>query len=156
MDVHWLAHYNFKLSLSTSINKMATYVAGFINDLSAVKDNIKLRVRIVRSWMQDVYGKQGLKNLELVIMDEQVSKYIINQYIAIYHMISFLIFWFGIFDWNRALRCKRLCVWHWSMALSTRLKKEVLLHCLDIVLGRSSPSIAWSTNHFVWVFCPTQ
>jgi hypothetical protein len=52
---------------------MATYVAGFINDLSAVKDNIKLRVRIVRSWMQDVYGKQGLKNMELVIMDEQVS-----------------------------------------------------------------------------------
>ncbi|PWA74680.1 replication protein A 70 kDa DNA-binding subunit C [Artemisia annua] len=53
---------------------MATYVAGFINDLSAVKDNIKLRVRIVRSWMQDVYGKQGLKNMELVIMDEQGTK----------------------------------------------------------------------------------
>ncbi|PWA66139.1 replication protein A 70 kDa DNA-binding subunit B [Artemisia annua] len=53
---------------------MATYVAGFINDLSAVKDNIKLRVRIVRSWMQDVYGKQGLKNMELVIMDEQGIK----------------------------------------------------------------------------------
>ncbi|PWA95136.1 nucleic acid-binding, OB-fold protein [Artemisia annua] len=53
---------------------MATYVAGFINDLSAVKDNIKLRVRIVRSWMHDVYGKQGLKNMELVIMDEQGTK----------------------------------------------------------------------------------
>ena len=52
---------------------MATYVSGYINDLSAVKDNIKLRVRIVRSWMQDVYGRPGLKNLELVLMDEQVS-----------------------------------------------------------------------------------
>ncbi|PWA63210.1 replication protein A 70 kDa DNA-binding subunit B [Artemisia annua] len=53
---------------------MATYVSGFINDLSAVKDNIKLRVRIVRSWMQDVYGRPGLKNLELVLMDEQSTK----------------------------------------------------------------------------------
>lgn len=52
---------------------MATYVSGYINDLSAVKDNIKLRVRIVRSWMQDVYGKPGVKNMELVIMDEQVG-----------------------------------------------------------------------------------
>ncbi|PWA50701.1 replication protein A 70 kDa DNA-binding subunit B [Artemisia annua] len=53
---------------------MATYVSGFINDLSAVKDNIKLRVRIVRSWMQDVYGRQGVKNMELEIMDEQGTK----------------------------------------------------------------------------------
>ncbi|PWA91525.1 replication protein A 70 kDa DNA-binding subunit D [Artemisia annua] len=53
---------------------MATYVSGFINDLSAVKDNIKLRVRIVRSWMQDVYGRPGLKKLELVLMDEQSTK----------------------------------------------------------------------------------
>lgn len=56
---------------------MATYVSGYINDLSAVKDNIKLRVRIVRSWMQDVYGKPGVKNMELVIMDEQVGYYYI-------------------------------------------------------------------------------
>ena len=52
---------------------MATYVARYINDLSAVKDNIKLRVRIVTSWLQDVFGKPGVKNMELVIMDEQVS-----------------------------------------------------------------------------------
>ena len=64
---------SFLYSLSISTKTMATYVAGYINDFSAVKDNIKLRVRIVRSWMQDVYGKPGIKNMELVIMDEQVS-----------------------------------------------------------------------------------
>ena len=52
---------------------MATYVAGFINDLSGVKDNIKLRVGIVRNWIQEVYGRPGVKNMELVIMDEHVS-----------------------------------------------------------------------------------
>lgn len=59
--------------MNNDTNSIATYVSGYINDLSAVKDNIKLRVRIVRSWMQDVYGKQGIKNMELVLMDEQVS-----------------------------------------------------------------------------------
>ncbi|PWA44532.1 nucleic acid-binding, OB-fold protein [Artemisia annua] len=53
---------------------MDTYVSGYINDLSAVKDNIKLRVRIVRSLMQDMYGKQVIKNMELVLMDEQSTK----------------------------------------------------------------------------------
>ncbi|PWA46838.1 nucleic acid-binding, OB-fold protein [Artemisia annua] len=52
---------------------MATYVSGYINDLSAVKDNIKLRVRIVKSWMQDVYGKPGVKNMELVSTKMQAT-----------------------------------------------------------------------------------
>ena len=59
--------------MNNDTNSIATYVSGYINDAYAVKDNIKLRVRIVRSWMQDVYGKQGIKNMELVLMDEQVS-----------------------------------------------------------------------------------
>ncbi|GKE55256.1 hypothetical protein Tco_1494441 [Tanacetum coccineum] len=49
---------------------MATFIAGYINDLSAVKDNITLRVRIISTWMQRVYGKQHIKNLELIVMDE--------------------------------------------------------------------------------------
>ncbi|GJU99852.1 ATP-dependent DNA helicase PIF1-like protein [Tanacetum coccineum] len=49
---------------------MATFVAGYINNLSAVKDNITLRVRILRTWMQQVYEKQHNKNLELIVMDE--------------------------------------------------------------------------------------
>ncbi|GJZ89051.1 replication protein A 70 kDa DNA-binding subunit B [Tanacetum coccineum] len=53
---------------------MDTFVAGYINDLSAVKDNITLRVRILRTWMQQVYRKQHIKNLELIIMDEHNTK----------------------------------------------------------------------------------
>ncbi|GJU16219.1 hypothetical protein Tco_1144185 [Tanacetum coccineum] len=49
---------------------MATFVAGYINDLFVVKDNIKLRVRIVSTWMQELYGKQHVKNMELIVMDE--------------------------------------------------------------------------------------
>ncbi|GJY84422.1 hypothetical protein Tco_0497798 [Tanacetum coccineum] len=49
---------------------MATFVAGYINDLSVVKDYVTLRVRILRTWMQQVYVKQHITNLELIVMDE--------------------------------------------------------------------------------------
>ncbi|PWA50334.1 nucleic acid-binding, OB-fold protein [Artemisia annua] len=51
---------------------MATYVAGNINDLSAVKDNIRLRVRISRK-----------KNMELVVMDEQSTKMQVTIHMAL-------------------------------------------------------------------------
>ncbi|PWA71253.1 replication protein A 70 kDa DNA-binding subunit B [Artemisia annua] len=53
---------------------MAQFVNGFINDLSAVKDNVKLRVRVLRNWMQPVYGKSHIINMELIIMDEQNTR----------------------------------------------------------------------------------
>ena len=55
---------------------MATYISGFINDLSAVKDNVKLRVRIIRTWIQPVFGKQNVNNLELILQDEQANFYV--------------------------------------------------------------------------------
>ncbi|PWA53719.1 nucleic acid-binding, OB-fold protein [Artemisia annua] len=60
---------------------MAQFVNGYINDLSAVKDNVKLRVRVLRSWMQPVFGKP-ITNMELIntriqatIRQKQVDKY---------------------------------------------------------------------------------
>ena len=52
---------------------MAQFVNGYINDLSAVRDNVKLRVRVLRSWMQPVFGKPNITNMELIVMDEQAS-----------------------------------------------------------------------------------
>ena len=50
--------------------KMSQIVNGFINDLSAVRDNIKLRVRVLRTWMQPLFAKPNVSNLELIVMDE--------------------------------------------------------------------------------------
>jgi uncharacterized protein YdhG (YjbR/CyaY superfamily) len=70
---------------------MAQFTNGYINDLSAVKDNVKLRVRVLRAWIQPVkdnvklrvrvlrawiqpvFGKPHVNNLELIVMDEHVS-----------------------------------------------------------------------------------
>ncbi|GJZ64975.1 replication protein A 70 kDa DNA-binding subunit B [Tanacetum coccineum] len=52
---------------------MPTFIAGCINDLSAVKDTITLRFRILRPWMQPLYGKQHVKNLELIVLDEHAT-----------------------------------------------------------------------------------
>ena len=52
---------------------MAVFVSGYIKDLSAVKDNITLRVRVLRCWTQEIYNKPHVKNLEMVLMDENVS-----------------------------------------------------------------------------------
>ena len=52
---------------------MSQIVNGFINDLSAVRDNIKLRVRVLRTWMQPLFAKPNVSNLELIVMDEQAS-----------------------------------------------------------------------------------
>ncbi|GKD11375.1 replication protein A 70 kDa DNA-binding subunit B, partial [Tanacetum coccineum] len=49
---------------------MATFVNGYISDLSPVKDNIKLRVRILRAWLQPLYNNQQVKNMEMIVMDE--------------------------------------------------------------------------------------
>ncbi|PWA97567.1 replication protein A 70 kDa DNA-binding subunit B [Artemisia annua] len=52
---------------------MAQIVNGYINDLSAVRDNIKLHVRVLRTWMQPMFAKPNVKNMELIVMDEQAS-----------------------------------------------------------------------------------
>ncbi|GKB70017.1 replication protein A 70 kDa DNA-binding subunit B, partial [Tanacetum coccineum] len=49
---------------------MATFISGYINDFYPVKDNIKLRVRIVRTWLLPVYNKLHIKNMELIVTDE--------------------------------------------------------------------------------------
>ncbi|GKC63870.1 replication protein A 70 kDa DNA-binding subunit B, partial [Tanacetum coccineum] len=43
-------------------------------DLSPVKENIQLRVRIVCTWLQLMYNKQHIKIMELIIMDEHNTK----------------------------------------------------------------------------------
>ncbi|PWA43936.1 replication protein A 70 kDa DNA-binding subunit B [Artemisia annua] len=53
---------------------MAVFVSGFINDLYAVKDNIRLRVRVLRTWTQVMYNKPHVKNLEMILMDENDTK----------------------------------------------------------------------------------
>lgn len=57
---------------------MAVFVSGFINDLSAVKDNIRLRVRVLRTWTQEMYNKPHVKNLEMILMDENVCTFFIS------------------------------------------------------------------------------
>ncbi|PWA71751.1 replication protein A 70 kDa DNA-binding subunit B [Artemisia annua] len=57
---------------------MAQFVNGYIKDLSAVKDNVKLRVRVLRAWMQPVYGKPHVNNMELILADEQASNLVLN------------------------------------------------------------------------------
>ncbi|PWA91999.1 nucleic acid-binding, OB-fold, Replication protein A, OB domain protein [Artemisia annua] len=52
---------------------MSQFVNGYIKDLSAVKDNVKLRVRVLRAWMQPVYGKPHVINMELILADEQAN-----------------------------------------------------------------------------------
>ncbi|GJV21186.1 hypothetical protein Tco_1484224 [Tanacetum coccineum] len=52
---------------------MATFTAGSISDLSAVKDNIILSVRILRTWMQPSYKKQHVENMEMILMDLRYS-----------------------------------------------------------------------------------
>nr|GEV61647.1 replication protein A 70 kDa DNA-binding subunit B [Tanacetum cinerariifolium] len=53
---------------------VATFVSGYISDLSPVKDNIKLRVRILRAWLQPLYNNQQVKNIEMIVMDEHPSE----------------------------------------------------------------------------------
>ena len=55
---------------------MGTYVSGFMNDLYAVKYNVNLRLRICHTWMQPVFGKPRVNNLELILMDEQACIYV--------------------------------------------------------------------------------
>ncbi|GKF52974.1 replication protein A 70 kDa DNA-binding subunit B, partial [Tanacetum coccineum] len=53
---------------------MARFDNGFISDLTTVRDNIILRVRIVRPWMQPVHSKPKVINTELIIMDKNGAK----------------------------------------------------------------------------------
>nr|GEV02168.1 replication protein A 70 kDa DNA-binding subunit B [Tanacetum cinerariifolium] len=53
---------------------MATFVSGYICDLSAVKDNIKLHVRILRAWLHSLYINQQVKTIEMIVMDEHNTK----------------------------------------------------------------------------------
>nr|GFB96155.1 replication protein A 70 kDa DNA-binding subunit B [Tanacetum cinerariifolium] len=43
-------------------------------DLSPVKDNIKLRVRILRAWLQPLHNNQQVNNMEMIVMDEHNTK----------------------------------------------------------------------------------
>lgn len=60
---------------------MSKFVSGFINDLSAVKDNVTLRVRILCAWMQPLFSKPHVTNMEMIVIDEQVSP------IVLYYMV---------------------------------------------------------------------
>nr|GEW52386.1 replication protein A 70 kDa DNA-binding subunit B [Tanacetum cinerariifolium] len=53
---------------------MATFVSGYISDLSPVKDNIKLCVCILRAWLQPLYNNQQVKNMKMIVMDEHNTK----------------------------------------------------------------------------------
>nr|GEY77245.1 hypothetical protein [Tanacetum cinerariifolium] len=53
---------------------MATFVSSYISDLSPVKDNIKLPVCILRAWLQPLYNKQQVKNIEMIAMYEHESR----------------------------------------------------------------------------------
>nr|GEU89446.1 hypothetical protein [Tanacetum cinerariifolium] len=51
----------------------ALSAATFKNDLSPVKDNIKLHVRILRAWLQPLYNNQQVKNMKMIVMDEHTG-----------------------------------------------------------------------------------
>nr|GEX83369.1 hypothetical protein [Tanacetum cinerariifolium] len=51
---------------------MTTFVSGYISDTSPVEDNIKLRVRILRAWLQPLYNNQQVKNMETIVMGEHM------------------------------------------------------------------------------------
>nr|GEZ92488.1 hypothetical protein [Tanacetum cinerariifolium] len=53
---------------------MAIFISGYVSDLSPVKDNIKLRVRIFRAWLQPLYNNQQVKNMEMIVMNEHNTK----------------------------------------------------------------------------------
>nr|GEV59532.1 replication protein A 70 kDa DNA-binding subunit B [Tanacetum cinerariifolium] len=63
---------------------MATFVSGYISDLSPVKDNIQLRVRILCAWLQPLYNNQQVKNMKMIVMDKHgVQCVIVGTMIAI-------------------------------------------------------------------------
>nr|GEW30526.1 hypothetical protein [Tanacetum cinerariifolium] len=51
---------------------MVTFVSGYISDLSPVKDNIKLCMRIFCTWLQPLYNNQHVKNMEIIVMGEHM------------------------------------------------------------------------------------
>ncbi|GJW88772.1 replication protein A 70 kDa DNA-binding subunit B, partial [Tanacetum coccineum] len=53
---------------------MATFISGYISYLSPVKDSIKMRMRILRAWLQSLYNNQQVKNMEMIVMDEHNTK----------------------------------------------------------------------------------
>ncbi|GJR34234.1 hypothetical protein Tco_1209918 [Tanacetum coccineum] len=70
LSTHIFVHVHVLLKFLMFFSSSYVVRVGYINDLSVVKDNIKLRVRIVSTWMQELYGKQHIKNMELIVMDE--------------------------------------------------------------------------------------
>nr|GEV99450.1 nucleic acid-binding, OB-fold protein [Tanacetum cinerariifolium] len=61
---------------------MATFVSSYISDLSPVKDNIKLPVCILRAWLQPLYNKQQVKNIEMIAMyDHHINEKIITNFV---------------------------------------------------------------------------
>ncbi|PWA58172.1 nucleic acid-binding, OB-fold protein [Artemisia annua] len=52
---------------------MSSFVSGYIHDLSAVKDNVRLRVRILSTWMQPLFKTPEVINMEMIVIDEQAS-----------------------------------------------------------------------------------
>ncbi|PWA96460.1 nucleic acid-binding, OB-fold, Replication protein A, OB domain protein [Artemisia annua] len=54
---------------------MSSFVSGYIHDLSAVKDNVRLRVRILSTWMQPLFSRPSVINMEMIVIDEKASQY---------------------------------------------------------------------------------
>ncbi|PWA67226.1 replication protein A 70 kDa DNA-binding subunit B [Artemisia annua] len=54
---------------------MSQIVNGFINDLSAVRDNIKLRVRVLRTWMQPLFAKLNGTRVQVQIRQKLVDRF---------------------------------------------------------------------------------
>lgn len=67
-------HHNYPLLCSISHSKMSSFVSGYIHDLSAVKDNVKLRVCILSTWMQPLFSKPHVTNMEIIVIDEQNTR----------------------------------------------------------------------------------
>ncbi|PWA52161.1 replication protein A 70 kDa DNA-binding subunit B [Artemisia annua] len=54
---------------------MSSFVSGYIHDLSAVKDNVRLRVRILSTWMQPLFKTPQVINMEMIVIDEKASRH---------------------------------------------------------------------------------
>nr|GEW80827.1 replication protein A 70 kDa DNA-binding subunit B [Tanacetum cinerariifolium] len=54
---------------------MATFVSGYISDLSPVKDNIKLCVRILHAWLQPLYNNQQDTKIQAIVRIDKLKRF---------------------------------------------------------------------------------
>ncbi|PWA37424.1 replication protein A 70 kDa DNA-binding subunit C [Artemisia annua] len=61
---------------------MSSFVSGYIHDLSAFKDNVRLRVRILSTWMQPLFSRPQVINMEMINtrMQATVRMALVNQF----------------------------------------------------------------------------